>query len=46
MKIDNYDLDAMWEARANQYININLNGASNLYLSVVNFDPSYRVGAI
>lgn len=35
------DLDAMWESR-DQHVNIYRNSQPNLYVTIVNFDPSYR----
>lgn len=45
--INNYDLDAMWNGR-DQYINIYRPnaGTSTLYMTVVNYDPSYRQSTI
>ena len=37
------DLDAMWEARTEQYVNlVKVAGENNLKLFVIKFDPSYR----
>ena len=39
---NNFDLDAMWNARQ-QFVNILVpSGSSTLFLTVINFDPSYR----
>jgi hypothetical protein len=40
--VTSYDLDAMWDARK-QYINLyKTSSATNLYMTIVNFDPPYR----